>query len=29
MVIAECLADGTPIWLEEQVRLYDGSLSDQ
>mgnify|MGYP001617313319 FL=1 len=24
MVIAECLADGTPIWLEEQVRLYDG-----
>jgi hypothetical protein len=24
MVIAGCLTDGTPIWLEEQVRLYDG-----
>lgn len=24
MVIDGFLADGTPIWLEEQVRLYDG-----
>ena len=24
MVIAGCLADGTPIWLAEQVRLYHG-----